>query len=53
VQLAKDMRFPVIILYMTAWTNDKGVIDFRPDIYQRDAKMMNALKNVNQYVEKI
>ncbi len=52
VQLAQEMRLPVIILYMTTWIDSKGEISFRTDIYGRDAKMMTALKNVNSYTDK-
>lgn len=52
VQLAQEMRLPVIILYMTTWIDKKGEISFRTDIYGRDAKMMTALKNINSYVDR-
>jgi len=34
---------PVYILYWTAIANDDGTIGFRPDIYDRDAKMIAAM----------
>jgi murein L,D-transpeptidase YcbB/YkuD len=34
---------PVHLLYMTAWTDEKGVIQFRSDIYDRDRDLEHAL----------
>lgn len=34
---------PVVILYWTAWTADDGTVNFRPDVYQRDAAVRRAL----------
>jgi murein L,D-transpeptidase YcbB/YkuD len=34
---------PVHIVYMTAWTDTRGGLHFRPDIYDRDAKMTRKL----------
>ncbi|GBU10131.1 peptidoglycan-binding protein [Gammaproteobacteria bacterium] len=48
VKLDDAMRFPVYILYMTAWADAKGDVDFRPDIYNRDADMYKALANLNK-----
>jgi len=33
----------VYFLYSTAWTEDDGTVQFRPDIYERDKKLTEAL----------
>ena len=35
---------PVRLLYWTAWVDDEGVMQFRPDYYQRDLDMQTALE---------
>ncbi|MDX9710840.1 MAG: L,D-transpeptidase family protein [Trichloromonas sp.] len=35
---------PVRLLYWTAWVDDEGVMQFRPDYYQRDLDMQAALE---------
>jgi len=35
---------PIRILYWTAWVDDAGVMQFRPDYYQRDQDMQTALE---------
>jgi hypothetical protein len=35
---------PVHILYRTAWVDAQGRLQFRNDIYQRDAKLQAALQ---------
>ncbi len=42
----------VILLYLTAWTDGNGRVQFRKDIYQRDAMVLNAL-NKKPEAEKI
>jgi murein L,D-transpeptidase YcbB/YkuD len=34
---------PVHLLYMTAWADESGVIQFRNDIYNRDRDLARAL----------
>lgn len=35
---------PVHLLYLTAWIDDKGLLNFRDDIYERDSPLDAALK---------
>ncbi|MCP3668846.1 MAG: L,D-transpeptidase family protein [Gammaproteobacteria bacterium] len=36
-------KVPVYLIYMTAWVDKNGVVQFRPDIYQRDHKISRSL----------
>lgn len=36
-------RIPVALHYLTAWPNAQGDVEFRDDIYRRDAAVLNAL----------
>ncbi|WP_226389146.1 L,D-transpeptidase family protein [Penaeicola halotolerans] len=44
----KTIRFtqaiPVHLIYLTSWADDEGTVYFRPDIYDRDAILVAALK---------
>ncbi|MGO1691134.1 MAG: L,D-transpeptidase family protein [Halomonas sp.] len=37
-------RIPVALHYLTAWPNAQGEVEFRPDIYRRDAALLAALQ---------
>jgi murein L,D-transpeptidase YcbB/YkuD len=34
---------PVSIVYFTAWVDREGRINFRDDVYKRDARLMEAI----------
>ena len=36
-------RIPVALHYLTAWPNAQGEVEFRDDIYRRDADLLAAL----------
>ncbi len=38
-----NKNVPVYLIYMTAWVDKNGVVQFRPDIYKRDHKMSRSL----------
>ena len=40
-----DKPIPIHITYMTAWADEQGIINFRPDIYKRDSQIANNLYN--------
>ena len=41
---------PVYLLYRTAWVDAGGVVQFREDIYGRDAQVMHAIRRVSESV---
>ena len=38
---------PLLMFYWTAYANEAGVVSFRPDIYDRDRKLINLLEAEN------
>jgi murein L,D-transpeptidase YcbB/YkuD len=42
-QVNLETHVPVHLIYRTAFSNERGQIEFRPDIYGRDAKVWAAL----------
>jgi murein L,D-transpeptidase YcbB/YkuD len=44
--LPLKIKVPVHLIYRTAFTQAKGRINFRPDVYGRDAKVFRALEDV-------
>ena len=41
---------PVYLLYQTAWMDERGVIQFREDIYGRDIQMIKMLRRAEELV---
>lgn len=41
IDLSKPI--PIYVVYMTAWADPSGMLQFRPDIYGRDARVLAAL----------
>tara|TARA_R110000851_G_scaffold302142_1_gene458880 strand:- start:380 stop:892 length:513 start_codon:yes stop_codon:yes gene_type:complete len=39
-----SQRIPIALHYLTAWPNAEGEVEFRPDIYRRDAALLAALQ---------
>ncbi len=39
-----DQRIPIALHYLTVWPNAQGEVEFRPDIYRRDATLLAALQ---------
>ena len=44
VQIDLVRRIPVHIIYRTALARPEGGLEFRPDVYGRDAKIWQALQ---------
>ncbi len=42
--ISLTQRIPVALHYLTAWPNELGEVEFRPDIYRRDATLLAALQ---------
>ncbi|WP_346797208.1 L,D-transpeptidase family protein [Halomonas sp. Bachu 37] len=43
-QVDLPREIPVALYYMTAWPDDLGEMEFRPDIYRRDDAVLSALR---------
>jgi len=43
-----EKPIPIHITYMTAWADEQGIINFRPDIYKRDSQIADNLYNTSQ-----
>jgi murein L,D-transpeptidase YcbB/YkuD len=42
-------RPEVYLLYLTAWVDEKSVLNFRRDIYERDKRLIDALASKPVY----
>lgn len=43
-EIEAAQKLPVYIVYQTVWQDDKGRIVYGPDVYKRDKKLIQALK---------
>jgi len=43
IQVSLPKQLPVHIFYQTVWVDEKGVLNFAPDIYGHDQAQLNAL----------
>jgi murein L,D-transpeptidase YcbB/YkuD len=34
----------VLVLYLTSWVDEDGQVQFRPDVYGRDARLLNTMQ---------
>jgi len=42
-RISLDSPLPVFVLYWTAFANEDGTVEFRPDVYGRDQRLLAAL----------
>ncbi len=45
--LPLEQPIPIHLTYMTAWADDQGIINFRPDIYNQDSQVLASLYNAD------
>lgn len=43
LQIDLSNPIPIYIVYLTAWVNDSGMLEFRRDFYERDPQVLNLL----------
>ncbi len=43
-----DKAIPIHITYLTAWVDNQGILNFRPDIYKQDSHLANNLYNASE-----
>jgi murein L,D-transpeptidase YcbB/YkuD len=46
--VALNEAVPIHITYMTAWADEQGIVNFRPDIYNRDSQLFASLYNAGK-----
>lgn len=46
-------KWPVQIVYRTAWVDEKGILNFRDDIYGHDKKQLNAIARKENQLSKL
>jgi|TARA_B110000238_G_C16100053_1_gene427851 murein L,D-transpeptidase YcbB/YkuD len=46
--VALNEAVPIHITYMTAWADEQGIVNFRPDIYNRDSQLFARLYNAGK-----
>ncbi|QHT68103.1 L,D-transpeptidase family protein [Rhodocytophaga rosea] len=46
-------KWPVQIVYRTAWVDEKGILNFRDDIYGHDKKQLNAITKKEDQLSKL
>ena len=43
-----DKAIPIHITYLTAWVDNQGILNFRPDIYKQDSHFASNLYNASE-----
>lgn len=46
-EIEADVKLPVYIVYQTVWQDDNGRIVYGPDVYKRDKKLVESLREQN------
>jgi murein L,D-transpeptidase YcbB/YkuD len=47
-QLTLKDDIPVHIVYLTTWSDSRGNVSYRKDIYGRDSEIYQSLENIKQ-----